>query len=286
MRDSQPVLQALRGKFRELDQTVLDELAVRLESLATRFEGVEARALAGAIVARARAPADLAGLRIDDLLLVEACLAHDASALRELDALLAGVVKGLRHRATASEQDELCQQLRIRALVPMGDAQAKLRLYAGRGSLKGFLRVVALNLLNREQRGELLQMSDGALAALPDVSHWESGVVRVDQQARFREAFQRAVGALTVRQRSLLRLNLLDGLSIDELSPLYGAHRSSVARWLAEAKEALEAETRRLVAESLKLEPAEVERLLVSVQQGFQLSLHRALRESIAPSEF
>ena len=117
--------------------------------------------------------------------------------------------------------------------------------------------------------------------ALPDALDWESGVLRVDQQVQFREAFRKAVALLTVRQRALLRLNLLDGLTIDELAPLYGAHRSSVARWLADAKSALEAETRRLTAQLLRLDPAEVDRLLSRAQQGFELSLSRALRESL-----
>lgn len=285
MREPLVVLRALREKVKGLDEATSNDLAARLEAVAHRYEVIDGPTLAAALARRVESAAELTGLRLEELLLAEACLAHDAAALGELDELLAGVVRALRHRASATEQDELCQQLRIRLLVPSSGTAAKLQLYAGRGSLKGFLRVVALNLLNREQ-ADRREASDGALAALPDARAWESGVVRLDQQAQFREAFQRAVAALTVRQRSLLRLNLLDGLSIDELSPLYGAHRSSVARWLAEAKQALEAETRRQVAESLKLDPDEVERLLTSAQQGFQLSLNRALRESLAPSEF
>jgi RNA polymerase sigma-70 factor (ECF subfamily) len=150
--------------------------------------------------------------------------------------------------------------------------------------LKGYLRVVAVNLLNRQQ-ADRLEASDGALVAAADGRDWEAHVVRVDQQQQFREAFQRAVSALTSRQRTLLRLNLLDALSIDELAPIYGVSRATAARWLADAKAALEQETRKQVGLALKLEAQEVERLLVSAQQGFQLSLSRALRESIAPSE-
>jgi RNA polymerase sigma-70 factor (ECF subfamily) len=280
MRDSAAVLRALGA----LDDDTLASLKPKLDAVATRFENLDAAALAAALSRRAP-KAELASLRVDEVLLAEACLANDAAALRELDALLAEVVRTLRHRASATEVDELSQQLRIRLLVPTGEGKPKLELFAARGSLKGFLRVVALNLLNRQQ-ADRKEESDSALVGMPNLRDWESGIVRLDQQQQFRDAFQRAVSALTVRQRSLLRMNLLDGLSIDELAPLYGAHRSSLARWLAEAKEALEAETRKQVATALKLSPDEVERLLVSAQQGFQLSLNRALRESIAPSEF
>ena len=39
--------------------------------------------------------------------------------------------------------------------------------------------------------------------------------VFLDQQQQFRQVFREAVQALTARERSLLRLSLLDGLSID-----------------------------------------------------------------------
>jgi len=279
MRESGVVLKALREKFAEFDEPTARTLAAQLDAISTRYEVIDGPSLAAALARRVDQAAALPELRVEELLLAEACLVHDPAALSELDALLESVVRSLRQRS-ASEQDELCQQLRIRLLVPTHGAEAKLKLYAGRGSLRGFVRVVALNLANREH-ADRLQASDGALAALPELSAWESSVVRLDQQVQFRVAFQRAVAALTVRQRSLLRLNLLEGLSIDELALLYGSHRSSAARWLSEAKQALEAETRRRVAEALKLEPEEVERLLTSAQQGFQLSLDRALRESL-----
>jgi RNA polymerase sigma-70 factor (ECF subfamily) len=278
MRDSRSVLAVLQRK----GVPVADAAALtsRLDALASRFPAVSAEAL-GEVLARRGA---VETLRLEEVLFVEACLAHDAAALSELDALLASTVRGLRNRADASEQDELCQQLRIRLLVPSAGAAPKLGLYGGRGSLKGYLRVVAVNLLNRQQ-ADRLEASDGALVAAADGRDWEAHVVRVDQQQQFREAFQRAVSALTSRQRTLLRLNLLDALSIDELAPIYGVSRATAARWLADARVALEQETRKQVALALKLEEQEVERLLVSAQQGFQLSLSRALRESIAPSE-
>jgi RNA polymerase sigma-70 factor (ECF subfamily) len=278
MRDSRAVLAVLERQRVPLRDA--SGLLERLEGLADRFPSVGADALGLALARRG----GIEALHVEAVLFVEACLAQDPKALAELDALVATTVRALRRRANADELDELCQRLRIRLLVPVSGAAPKLALYGGRGSLAGYLRVVALNLLNRQQ-AERVDASAGALVAAADGRDWESQVVRVDQQAQFRQAFQRAVSALTLRQRTLLRLNLLDGLSIDELGPVYAVSRATAARWLAEARQALEQQTRREVASALKLDAHEVERLLASAQQGFQLSLDRALRESVAPPD-
>ena len=287
MRGPDEVVAALEAQLgMKLGAPSAEALRVRLQKLGSQFACIDAARLGQGIASRVNAgpslSEDLEALHLEDLLLALACLAHDAAALAQLDAGLAQVIRSLRRGTSADEEDELKQQLRIRLLVNSATAPAKLSLYAGRGRLGGFMRVVALNLFNHAQAAGP-EGSDGALAALPDRGDWESQVLQLDQQAHFREAFRRAVRLLTARQRALLRLNLLDGLSIDELSPLYGAHRSSVARWLAEARAALDTQTRKLMSELLKLDAEEVERLLTSTQNGFELSLGRALRESLPP---
>ncbi len=280
MRAPSSVITALCALHPSIDEPQRQALATKLEPLITRYERIDAVSLAEALARRVKHPGELEALRVDDVLWAEACLDGDPEALRELEVCLATASRGVARRASVSERDELQQRLRIRLLVAEDGAGPKLAQYAGRGALAGYVKVVAMNLLLRVQAPRP-PSSDSGLTALPDALDWESGVLRVDQQVKFREAFRKAVSLLTVRQRALLRLNLLDGLTIDELAPLYGAHRSSVARWLAEAKGALESETRRQTAELLRLEPAEVERLLSRAQQGFELSLTRALRESL-----
>ena len=284
MRDPAEVLVAIRAELGELDDATAAALRSRLTPLSSQFESIDAPTLGRALASRVKVGADLVALHLEDLLLAQACLAQDAGALAELEGRVPQVIRAMRHRASVTEQEELAQQLLIRLLVPLDKAPAKLLLYAGRGALNGYMRVVALNLLIRAQAPGP-DASDGALAGLPDLANWESGVLRADQQVQFREAFRRAVMTLTARQRSLLRLNLLDGLSIDELAPLYGAHRSSVARWLAEAKDLLDSQTRKLLGELLKLDFSGIEQLLTATQAGFQLSLDRALRESMPPAK-
>lgn len=140
---------------------------------------------------------------------------------------------------------------------------------------------MALYLLANHEAAEKPAESDDVLATLPDTAELEAGLLRADQQQHFRDAFREAVAQLTARQRALLRLSLLDALSIDEIAPLYAVNRSSIARWLAEAREALAQTTRAELKTRLKLEGEALEQLLRSVQNGFELSLTSALKVSV-----
>ncbi len=217
-------------------------------------------------------------LDLEGLLLARACLKRDAHALRLLDdALLPPVAMALRRRASSDDVDEAMQVLRARLLV---GSEPKLAKYSGRGPLGAFLRIAASNVLSNLRPAVASVNADDELAAVPDASDLESTLARRDQQLQFRAVFREAVKSLSARERSLLRLSLLDGLSIDELAPMYGAHRATVARWVSAARERLSAITRSKLSVALQLPEDDVERLLTSVQNGFELSLSRALRES------
>ncbi|MBX7116459.1 MAG: sigma-70 family RNA polymerase sigma factor [Myxococcaceae bacterium] len=219
-------------------------------------------------------------LDTEGLALAADCVRQVPSALRVLDEqLLPDVRRTLLKRAPAVLIDDVMQKTRVRLL--LGDSPALSR-YAGKGPLLGFLRTVALNLLAHHEAAEKPVESEDVLATLPDTAEMEAGLLRADQQQHFRDAFREAVAKLTARQRALLRLSLLDELSIDEIAPLYAVNRSSIARWLAEARETLAQTTRAELKTRLKLEGEALEHLLRSVQNRFDLSLASALKASAA----
>jgi RNA polymerase sigma-70 factor (ECF subfamily) len=213
--------------------------------------------------------------------LASACLAGHAEALAALDGeLLPPVARSLARRAAPDDVQEAMQVLRARLLLgPQGSAP-KLAQYTGRGPLGAFLRIAAANVLSNLRPAHPEVEAAEALETVPDGVDIEARLARADQQHHFRACFREAVLQLTPRERHLLRLSLLDGLSIDAIAPMYSAHRATVARWLTSARERLSASTRALLSTRLAMAPDEVDRLLSSVQNGFELSLSRALRES------
>src|SRR5439155_27001611 len=89
---------------------------------------------------------------------------------------------------------------------------------------------------------------DRLVGADPDP---ETALLRARYASAANEALREAFASLDARERNLLRQHFVDRLSIDDLGPLYGVHRATVARWLERAREALEARTRKLLMERL-----------------------------------
>jgi RNA polymerase sigma-70 factor (ECF subfamily) len=82
------------------------------------------------------------------------------------------------------------------------------------------------------------------------------------------------MAALTARQRTLLRLAYVDGLTVDAIGRMYAVHRATAARWLAAAREALFEEARVRVQAAVGAGMTSVIRL---VHSQVQLSLSRLL---------
>jgi len=95
--------------------------------------------------------------------------------------------------------------------------------------------------------------------------------------AALKTAIREAFGALEVRQRNLLRQHLLDELTIDDLARMYRAHRSTCARWLADARVELTSRTRKLLIGALGLRTAELDSLLRFLDSDIELSISRIL---------
>lgn len=225
-------------------------------------------------------------LALVDLYLARACLEGNSEALKSMDSMLRTVSGQLARSNSHDFIDEVMQRVRLRLLVAVGGEPPKLSLYRGRGALIVFLRVVAMNVLRNLKGSTAREVTDADhLAQLATSTDLESRVADVDRQQKFREAFRLAVVGLSLRERSVLRLNLLEGLSIDDLAPMYRVHRSTMARWLADARQALAAATREQLAIGLRLTSAEAEQLLSSLQSRFDLTLSSALRETADADE-
>lgn len=179
-----------------------------------------------------------------------------------------------------AQVDEHLQATRARLLVENGGQ--RLKLYRGVGSFESFAITTAVRSLTDAHRGPARrEASDGeALAAVPAAVDLERQLARTGQAAFFAEAFQASLAALPARERALLKLNLVDGASIDELAPLYQVSRATVARWLAAARQTLQRGTLERLAARTRLEGSELDGLLASLESGFDVSLRRFVEEA------
>jgi RNA polymerase sigma-70 factor len=230
-----------------------------------------------------RVEGDPSPVHEDDLRVCFDALRGDANALEALQGVhFVGVEPHLRKLGLdVGEVDDVKQRILQSLLVATEDLPPRLAQYDGRGPLRAWLRVSAvregLKVLRKKKRevplGDAADMlEDKVSPSDPELTYMKSMYREV-----FRGAFRDAVLNLDTRQRTLLRQSLIDGLSIDDLARLYGAHRATTARWIASARETVVAETRREFMERIKVSAEECESVFRMISSHLDVTLRRHL---------
>lgn len=229
-------------------------------------------------------PARLVAICTDDLYLAIACLDGDAAAIAHLERDCLGEVDraGRKLRATDDQIAEVRGRLRQVLFTAEPGRAAALAAYAGRGDLRGYLRVIATrDLIRAIHRGRREQPIDPLIDPLIDhldIAHApELDLLRARHGAAISEALRAALDALDERQRAVLRYSLVDGWSIDRIGELYAVHRATASRWLTAARDALGGHIRREVAVRLAIPVDDVDSIVRLVQSQIDISLARIL---------
>ncbi|HEX5061233.1 MAG TPA: sigma factor-like helix-turn-helix DNA-binding protein [Kofleriaceae bacterium] len=219
-----------------------------------------------------------ADLHTEDLTWARALAGGDRDALDRYESELVPLIDAqLKRRGfTADQIAEVQQTLRARFFV--GDAEGPaITGYAGRGRLRSWVLVAALREAVRQRQRfapELSTDDDGMfdLAERAEVFAQE-GTHKDLYRNVFRDAFRKVLGELVARDRNLLRLHVIDELTIDEIGTLHGVHRATAARWLDRVREHVALGVRREVARELGTDMFEASELMQWVKSRIELSL-------------
>ena len=221
--------------------------------------------------------------RAADLYLAAACAAHDAKAIAQVDASLPSIVRPALARLgmPASDDDEIVQRVRIALLSPDASGEVGIGGYSGRGELRAYVRAIAVKLaLKRREREGGPPVADDPLELVPDSRDSpELRLLKDRCREDLRAAFAVALAELEPRERTLLRQHYLDGLTVDALAPLHGAHRATCARWIEAARTKILRGVRSHLREVLDLAPADLDSAIDLVRSQLDLSLSRHLAE-------
>ena len=230
--------------------------------------------LGNKIEQRADEPADhvVVTMPSADLYLAAACAAGDPIALA---AFQTSELPSLREAlgklgAPPAEVDEALQRVLVMLFVGHG---AQIAQYSGRGRLRSWVRSIGIRTVRRMIGTAARDVGDGSLSDIPVTRDPELELLRARYATEVREAFSRAVAALTERQRNVLRQYYADELTIDQLAGLYQIHRASAARWVAGARLALVTTTRQLLVEELHLTSSEATSIIRVVRSQLSISL-------------
>jgi RNA polymerase sigma-70 factor (ECF subfamily) len=217
---------------------------------------------------------------LSDLFLAFACGRGDSRAIGLFEERFGTVIERVRRRfgPRAPTYDELLADVNQRLFAPRDGSEPRILGFSGQSSLSGWLKVVATRiLLNRLEAARPEDPMDDRLLDGLGLVHAspEHLLQREEARAHFKAAFARAVEGLSARDRQMLRLAFVDGLTIDDLGELYAVHRTTAFRWLQQASERLSSGLRTILRESLKLSDAEYDRWCESLRSGLELSVKR-----------
>jgi RNA polymerase sigma-70 factor, ECF subfamily len=222
----------------------------------------------------------LAPERFADLFIACACARGDGRAIAALEARYF-VALPAQLRRTSNSDDAIAdamQDLRTKLF-----AQHRIHDYTGRGSLEGWLKVAAartlLHFLEKHQREKPVEDAGIEDALLSRVNP-ELEFVKAQYRADFHAAFREALQTLSPDDRTMLRLHVIDGLNIAEIGALRKVHRATVARWIADTRARILAETRAQLARRLKVAPDELDSVLGLMTSQLGQSLHRFLADT------
>jgi len=224
-------------------------------------------------------PPAISSANVAELYLAVACARGNEAAVRIFDRDYLSVVPqalgGMR--LPAATVDDVRSIVRDKLLLADGDKPARIIEYAGRGRLRGLIQVsasrAAIDRIRHEQREAELP-ADTQLAAAGNL---ELSLIKAQYREAFVAGFTTAVGTLPRRDRNLLRLHLLGGVTLEQLAQMYGVHRATVVRWLASAREALFGATRDHVAAKLGAGEEELDQMFELVRSRVELSVERLL---------
>lgn len=228
------------------------------------------------LTARIDTPLDdaLRALVVTDLWLACGITRGVPGALRELEVRLTAVAPAIAHLDGGSALvADVTAAVRERVLG--SDGNGKIADYRGRGDLRGWLRVVAvreaLQILRARKREAPIS------ADLAERIDDRGADLLPDERRAYREAFDRALATLTPRERNLLKQQYVYGATIDELGALYGVHRATAARWLAQIRDTLMHRTRGHIAEAMRLTGTDLESAMGKLAEHVEFSLRHTL---------
>jgi RNA polymerase sigma-70 factor (ECF subfamily) len=221
--------------------------------------------------------AALRKLRVDDLLLVGACLSGDGEAWRYFERdFLAPLERRL--------ESEVYDRLRRAVVAPGPGRESLLWSYSGRARISTWLYGIA-RLKTHEARRENRRRESLSAVETAEESHApctaeadpELAFLRRHFSAELKAAVRETLRSLPPDERGLLREHLLQHRSVDDIGARHGIHRATAARRLARIRRQLSEHVHDALHTRLGLTPREASKLRELVQDQLDLSITRLL---------
>ncbi len=270
----------------------LEDLEARLEALlvASGASGAGANEFVQYVAARipadASLPEALSAVHARDLRLAWGCTRRDAAAVAEFHETMTGPASAAAARVVPADRvDDIVAEVLGRLLVPDDAAPPQVAKFSGRGRLSKWVQTVTMRAAYSRQRKKTEQPTDKIEALAERLSRSgdpELDALKQRYRAQFKSAFRTALDEIPAKRRNVLRLELLDGLTVEAIAKVYGVHVATVARWRASTRVALLEGTRRAFEREHHIGGDEFQSIMRLIGSQLDVSLPRLLDEDDA----
>jgi RNA polymerase sigma-70 factor len=205
-------------------------------------------------------------LNAEGLYLSAACAAGDAAALHALVSRVLPRVRArlVRRKIPHDVIDDVLASLLERLLYPSNGRPPLFSMFAGRGSVEGWLLRIAYREAVAAQRA-------ASIAEIPEMvaeDDPELDYVRRRYSGDVAAGLREALGSLQPEERQLLHEIHVEGLTVVEVSLRRRVHRVTVNRWLSTIRRRLRSRIEKAVASRLRLPKNEVRELVLLLVIG------------------
>jgi RNA polymerase sigma-70 factor, ECF subfamily len=226
----------------------------------------------------------------EDLYLACACATGVPGAIEALSAHFRAAIDAAIARVDASPTfvDEVRQVLHHRLFLDGDDQPGRIASYHGRGPLAGWLAITAqrtaLNVVEHEAARDRMSRRAGAEQLEPELDP-ELRFVKQKYTVEFEKAFIEALDHLSARDRTLLGLKVVSGLTLDRIGLMYQVDTSTASRWIAAARQQLTHLTEGILTGRLGVSRDEMQSLARLVASQVDVSIARLLAPPGAPPD-
>lgn len=217
------------------------------------------------------AGAEASNARVVELFLAWAAARRDEIAIGYFEHETFGEVEAAYRRFSGLgvTLDDVKQRLREKLFLTSPPAVLG---YAGTGALRGWVRAAVLHMLlniaQRETHEEPTSDDDLFEVVIGAEPSAEAAYVKLACREQFEAAFAVAMGALSDREKSVLRHAFVDRRNVDDIGAIYGVHRATAARWVAAARDHLVESTRTDLIGRLGISEAEARSIIAAALSG------------------
>jgi RNA polymerase sigma-70 factor len=179
----------------------------------------------------------------------------------------------------AADRDEAVQRTRQKLLVGSGDGPAKLCDYLGQGPLESWVAVVAVRLavsLGRAESAER-RVRDMAVGEVGGGLDPEMASMKTELRRELEVAVEAALRRLEHRERLVLRLYFVSGMSMSAIGNAVGVSQPTISSWVARARDNVLADVRRHFGDRLRVPRGDLASIARFVSSQVDISISRVL---------